>query len=387
MKHFLIASEYIEETQNSTGYYWSKIINKLRELSDNTTVISPSVFTKYESFENKNSIARRLFKQAYVSLNLAWRLSTGANKNSVVFTGTNPAILLALTPILKRIFKFNWVLLVHDVFPENMVAAGMIREKNILYKLIHRYFAWTYSSADLLLCIGRDMQDLMEKKTHGLTQTVFISNWANGEEVYPTPREDVSIFSTHTWQKHIVFQFFGNIGRVQGLENLLSAIRLTEAKNAAFLFIGGGASVPQLEKFIKNNPSKNIKYIGPLPLLEKNKGLAMCDVALVTLEHGMLGLGVPSKAYFSLAAGKPILAAVENESEIARMIDEHPIGWHCRSDSPEDLAKLIDDICESPHQLLEKRPRSVFSSYYSEEIVLEKFSALIINFIHSHGNR
>lgn len=387
MMRLLIVSEYIDENQNSTGYFWSKIINRLRRSSENISVLAPSRFTKYESFENKPSIARRLFKQISVSLSLAWRMAASADKNSVVFTGTNPAILLALTPILKRLFKFKWVLLVHDVFPENMVAAGLIRENNALFKLISRYFSWTYSSPDLLICIGRDMQELLQAKTHGRAETAFVPNWANGEEVYPTRREEVPFFSEHAWHKHVVFQFFGNIGRVQGLENLLSGIALSKAKNAAFLFIGGGASVPDLEKFIKKNPDKNIKYIGPLPLQEKNKGLAMCDVALVTLERGMLGLGVPSKAYFSLAAGKPILAVVEDESEIARMIDEHPIGWHCSPDSPEGLAKLIDDICESPDQLLEKKPRSVFLSNYSEEIVLERFAEIIGAFTHCENKR
>ena len=53
--------------------------------------------------------------------------------------------------------------------------------------------------------------------------------------------------------KKVIFQFFGNIGRVQGLDVLVKAIGMMERfEDARFLFIGGGAYVPELKKSIKN---------------------------------------------------------------------------------------------------------------------------------------
>lgn len=384
MSRIIIAAEYVEESQNSTGYFWSRIIAGLKADGFDVEVLRPRSFNKYDSFEGDTGILKRLLKQINISFDLVFKIYKAIRKKGVVFTGTNPAILLCLMPVLKGLLRFNWVLLVHDVFPDNLLAANIIKKGNPLFKIATYYFSWVYAAPDKLLCIGRDMESLLRQKTNERARTIFVPNWANGDDVYPVPRGDLEFFKNHGWEDHVVFQFFGNIGRVQGVDNLLNAISLTTAKNAAFVFIGGGAMVPAVEKFIKAHPSKSIKFIGPMPLAEKNKGLAMCDVALVSLEAGMFGLGVPSKSYFSLAAGKPILAAVDADSEIGLMLGDFPVGWRCDPSSPEQLATVIDDICRSPVRITEKTPRDVFLRNYSEDVVLIKISSALRDVVDLH---
>jgi glycosyltransferase involved in cell wall biosynthesis len=374
MSQIIIAAEYIDESQNSTGFFWSKIIDCLKSDGFDVLALRPQFFNKYDSFEGDQGIFKRLRKQVRVSLDLVSQLKKSIRKNSIVFTGTNPVILLCVMPVFKRMFDLKWVLLVHDVFPDNLLAAGLVKKGNPFFKIAKYYFSWVYASPDKLFCIGRDMEALLSQKTNGRAKTVFISNWANGTDVYPVPRAELDFFKNNGWENHVVFQFFGNIGRVQGVDNLLKAISLVTSENAAFIFIGGGAMVPSVEKFIEVNPNKAIKFSGPIPLIQKNKGLAMCDVAFVSLEAGMLGLGVPSKSYFSLAAGKPILATVDANSEIGLMLSEFPVGWRCDPSSPQQLANLIDEICRSPEQINEKSPREVFLRNYSENVVLRKIS-------------
>lgn len=381
MNRIIIAAEYIDESQNSTGYFWSRIINGLRSDGFNVIALKPRSFSKYDSFEGDPSIFKRLLKQVMVSFDLVLQLYQAIQKKSIVFTGTNPAILLCLMPALKVFFNLKWALLVHDIFPDNLLAAGLTKKENPLFKIAKFYFSWVYSSPDKLLCIGRDMEALLSQKTNGRARTVFVPNWASGDDVYPVPRQELDFFKIHGWENHVVFQFFGNIGRVQGVENLLKAISLVTAKNAAFIFIGGGAMAPTVKKFIEANPSMPVKFFGPMPLSQKNKGLAMCDVAIISLEAGMFGLGVPSKSYFSLAAGKPILAAVDADSEIGLMLSEFPVGWRCNPSSPQQLASLIDEICHSPDRINEKTPRDVFLNNYSEKVVLKKISDSIKSII------
>lgn len=370
MSQIIVVAEYIDEGQNSTGYYWSRIINGLHANGLEVLALKPRSFNRYDSFEGDSGIFKRLLKQVRISFDLVFQLQKVIRKKSIVFTGTNPAILLCLMPLLKIFFDFKWVLLVHDVFPDNLLAAGLVKRGNALFKIARWYFSWVYASPDQLLCIGRDMEALLNKKTNGRAKTVFIPNWASGDDVYPLPRGELEFFKNYGWENHVVFQFFGNIGRVQGVGNLLEAISLVTSKNAAFAFIGGGAMVPVVEKFIEANANKSIRFFGPMPLSQKNKGLAMCDVALVSLEAGMFGLGVPSKSYFSMAAGKPILAAVDADSEIGLMLSEFPVGWRCDPNSPQQLANLIDEICRIPEEIYKKKPRDVFLDNYSEAVVI-----------------
>jgi hypothetical protein len=132
---------------------------------------------------------------------------------------------------------------------------------------------------------------------------------------------------------------------------------LTKNTNLAFLFIGGGAAVDNVKNFIANNPDRIVHYHGPLSLEMKNIGLASCDVALVSLESGMTGLGVPSKSYFSMAADKPILAIMDKDSEISRVVLEEGIGWHSGTQNAAALALLMDSISLNDISALKGKPR------------------------------
>lgn len=380
MKKIVVVAEYVDEEQNSTGYYWSRIILGLNEKGFNVEVLSPSSLNKYDSFEGNPGLLKRLLKQFQISLLLCFRILQVSSNKSTLFTGTNPTILLCLLPILKVILRFRWVLLCHDVFPDNLIAARIIKKNSFFLGLLAHYFSFVYSTPDKLICIGRDMQYLLNKKINNSTKSVFIPNWANAKDTFPLERKALAFFKENDWEKHVVFQFFGNIGRVQGIKNLLDAISFVTARNAAFVFIGGGALVPTIENYMKNNISKNIKLYGPIALNQKNEGLGFCDVAIVSLDVGMYGLGVPSKCYFSLAAGKPLLAIVEAQSEIGLMLSEYPVGWRCDPGCPKSLALQIDRICASPHEINLKTPQEVFLAHYSEDVVLKKISDELKNF-------
>ena len=119
-----------------------------------------------------------------------------------------------------------------------------------------------------------------------------------------------------------------------------------------------------------NDP--NIKYLGPIKQADKSKGLNAGDIAIVTLADGMLGLGVPSKAYFSMAADKPVLAIMDERSEVSSMVKEHNIGWVVPPMNPELLAEKILEIVSEWDVSTLSSSRDVLIKYYSEPVAMEK---------------
>lgn len=391
MSKVFVLSEYTSETQNSTGYYWSKIIKGIDESGIETIAIYPLEKGKKKNFEGslinektfsawnykKKIIFFRAVWQGYLTLKFAIKALLLPGSGDIVFCGTNPIALLLILPLAKRLKKFKWIILVHDVYPDNLVAAGILKRKGLFFKFLSYIFSRAYSSADQLIVIGRDMKKVMKTKVMDHEKIVYISNWANAEELVPIPRKDVEILQGKGLEGKTVFQFFGNIGRVQGIENILSAIHLTKNESAAFIFIGGGVLISKVKDFIDSNPEKKILYIGSIPLERKNIGLSACDVALVTLEKGMLGLGVPSKSYFTMAANKPILAVMEEEAEISQVVRKHGIGWTCEPGKPRELALLFDSICEEGIDNIKVSPRRVLEENFSERIAMASIIKLI----------
>lgn len=373
----LLVTEYIDPNQNSTGYYWSQINKRLISDGCKIEVITPIRLKKYESAQAKPSLIWKMLKQVLVTVELARNIAKKSNDKSIVFTGTNPLLLTAFMPLLKRIKKFNWVMLAHDVFPENLVASKKISGQSATYKLLARYYSRAYKAADKIICIGRDMRKILVQKVENDNKVHYASNWVDVNDTSPKLKSELSFFKSPNWDNKIVFQFFGNIGPLQGVENILAAICQIKSKNVGFIFIGGGAYVSKVEQFIVDNPEIQMAYLGPMPMADKNIGLSMCDIALVSLESGMLGLGVPSKTYFSLAANKPILAIVDPDSEVGMIIREHPIGWQCAPDSPVRLAELVDQICTDPSGIKRKKPRDIYLQHFTGDDSLNKISLII----------
>jgi glycosyltransferase involved in cell wall biosynthesis len=208
------------------------------------------------------------------------------------------------------------------------------------------------------------MSELLARKTHRPDKIAYIPNWVDAQDVIPRTRR--SGYLPEAWNGKIVFQFFGNLGRVQGLPNLLAALALVKHPRAAFVFIGAGSGEALIERFLREHPALCAIRKPALPFSENNIGLAACDVAIVSLAGGMKGLAVPSKAYFSMAADRPLLVIGDPQSELHRLLEEErSIGWYCPPDQPQALAALIDGICERGVDALCAAPR---------EVVVRRFS-------------
>ena len=282
--------------------------------------------------------------------------------------------MLILMAVFRKIKRFNYVLLVYDVFPENMLAAKLSRKDSLLYRFTLKCFNWAYGVADEHIVIGRDMADVVSRKVKKSVPQKFISNWADVNFVTPQPKIKNKFIQEYKLQDKTVFLFAGNLGRVQGIDSMLQGIAKVKNKNAVFLFAGAGAMLATLRDYINADQDDRVLYLGEFPISEQNLFLNACDVAIVSLDKTMLGLGVPSKTYFNMAAGKPLLYIGDKDSEIGRVVKEEGIGWVVPPANSELLTLAIDKICESNDlELMSEISRNVVENKFSEHIILEQY--------------
>jgi len=387
-----IVSEYVDPNVNSKGYYWHKIIDGVSTTFSRVAVICPasnktqqflfeskrvSIYPLSKSSYKKNHLLLRLIGLLNLSIQFFFKILQKVKKNDLIFSGTNPIFLILCIAISKKFIQFKWVLLVHDVFPDNLAAAGILKRSCLLYKFLEFLFKWAYSCSDALIVIGRDMEELFrEKGING--NLIYQPNWVSKNEITPLDKAQSLVIRNLGWKDRIVFQFFGNAGRLQGIDNLLEAIQKVTDSRAAFLFIGEGSEFGIIERFANINPKLPIALIANEKLSSRNEGLAACDVALVSLKKGMQGIGVPSKIYFSLAANRPILGIVDDRSELAKILSEHSgVGWQCDPDDPCKLAAKIDQICKLDLGCIAGKPRLLMESFYEEELAIKQYIATI----------
>ena len=394
MKKILIVTEYFYPVDNSTSYYLTKKLAENNEVICNTNlddnIDNLNIIRSKEVQLSKNNIITRSLKFLISSIKLSILTSKSIKNNTEVLSVTNPAFIIIFLSFLKKIKKFNYKLIVFDVFPENLIASNILKKKSFFYKIIKKIYDWSYLKANQLIVIGRDMEDVIKEKTNNNVPITLIENWCDYQDVLPTKKINNKILKNLNILDKKVFLFAGNLGRVQGIENILQSVELIDKEDFIFLFIGDGAMKNTILQHIVNSKKKNVIYGGSFPMSQQlgietrpfffpmsqqNLFLNACDVSVVSLADFMYGLGVPSKTYFNMAAAKPILYIGDKNSEIARVINENKIGWIVENSNPKALSQIITKIIDdfANYENIGFKSRKVLEQNYSQEIILNKY--------------
>jgi glycosyltransferase involved in cell wall biosynthesis len=395
-----IVTELFYPDQTSTAYILSKIANKMMEkyevhvittdaLYQQNSEISENYFRLDESIKvirtksgnlNKNNLVQRTLRLFKLSNFLFDELNKRVSENEKIFIVTNPAPLLLKCAKLKKKKNINLNILIHDVFPENTIPAGIIKSrKSILFKFLSSRFNNAYGMADRLIVLGRDMKYIVEQKvfrSNNKPKISIIENWGDVNNITPFTIKP-SILEERHQNGSLTIQYAGNIGRVQGLDSFLELFFESINKQLVFDLWGDGAITESLKKSTSTmSLNHRVNFYGHYSRDEQNKVLNSTDIALVTLSDGMYGLGVPSKTYNILSAGKPILFIGDLNSEIALMVNEESIGYCFSPNDKEGIIDFLDNFNLNLLTQLEemgKRARSLVENKYSEDAILNKY--------------
>ncbi len=324
---------------------------------------------------DKNKFFNRILGSLYTTFSFAGKILRYVAKEDVVFAVTNPFLLVILLGCIRRCKKFRYVLLVHDVFPENAVPAGVLKNNSFSYKIMKTMYDWSYSMADELIVLGRDMEKLVASKVSRGKKIHIVENWFDSD-LQPNLVFDRNNYLGVDVTDKIVIGFAGNMGRVQYLEEFLKIFASSHNEKLHMILVGDGACKNDILNFLKKNGIDNVHYLGPKPRSEQSYFLNSCDIGLVTLSPAMYGLGVPSKSYNLLALGKPILFVGDEGAEIDLLIKDNQIGWSFNWDNPEPLRSFLTTL-NNKDNIKSEKAKILANERFAENIVLSKINQII----------
>lgn len=389
-----IISELFPPEETSTGYIMGEIANAMVRKYNVKVICGPEVYDKNKkqdansSFkldstieitqvetvvEDKSSKLSRIKKFMLMS----WRLYSVAKhriKNGDhVLMVTNPFPLIILIGYMRRYHDFKLSMLVHDIMPESLYMDLHI--PNVVYPMVGRVFNKAYASTDLLISIGRDMSEVLAHKCKGFKnqpRIEVIENW--GDVVNIMPKERFA-------GDKVVIQYAGNIGNAQGVGEFVDILHEAGCKNIKFCIWGTGSTETGIkEKVREYRMQDSVTFHGSYFRSQQNDVLNDCDIALVRLVDGMYGLGVPSKLYNILAAGKPILYIGEKGTEVWRMLKENNNGFCFEPSNKEGLIAFLVSLNADSLAALKVKgiiSRRLVEEKYSEEVILRKFVEIV----------
>lgn len=271
----------------------------------------------------------------------------------VIVALTDPPIIGLAAYLAARRFRAPLVMSYQDIFPE----AGRLLDdfhSRVVDRSLDEVNRFLVRSASRVVALGETMRKkLIEGKGAERAKTLVIPLWADCSEITPGPKLTEFSKANGLADKFVVMHS-GNIGLSQGLEVLLGAANeLRHLSDLEVVFVGDGvrkAALMEQARILRLGDKA--RFLPFQPKEKLTESFAAADVFVVSLKRGLAGIVVPSKLYGILAAGRPYVAAVEPDCEVAQITREYDCGLVAEPDNPKDLAEKLLFLYENRDQAL-----------------------------------
>jgi colanic acid biosynthesis glycosyl transferase WcaI len=125
-----------------------------------------------------------------------------------------------------------------------------------------------------------------------------------------------------------------------------AARRLADRDDVVFVVNGGGSGLDDLKATTADLP--NVRFAPYQPRGRLAEVLASGDLHVVPLRKGLASSSVPSKTYSILAAGRPLLAAIDEGTEVARVVAAAGCGRAVPPDDPAAFTAALEALVDDP---------------------------------------
>jgi len=294
---------------------------------------------------------------------------------------TSPQLLVGLSGwLIGRLAKCPSVFEVRDLWPESLLASGVSHERSALIRILDRISAFLYKHSDRIVVVTESFRDnLVQCRDVPRSKVNVITNAVDTDLFDVGPSREL-IRASLNLRDRFVLSYVGTIGLAHGLETLLTAARnLKKAlPQVLFLIIGEGADKERLRNLATEWKLDNVQFLDQRPREEIPKILAACDACLVMLRRSELFKTVlPSKMFEILAAGRPVILAVDGESR--KLLEQAEGGIYVEPEDSAALTVAITSLVENPDEcrrLGQNGRKFVFKNFSRDQTALDYLSIL-----------
>jgi len=252
--------------------------------------------------------------------------------------------LVGLTRRVPMIFNAQ------DIWPDCIVIVGQLRNP-ILIRIFQYLEKFIYRVSARVTVLSDGMKNDLMRKGVKESKIVLIPNWADVEHIQPLSRDN-GFRTAHGLNGHFVVMFAGNLGFNAVLDTVLDAAKLLEDEDRTrFLIVGEGNAKKGLVERAQALSLSNVRFLPTQPKEILPEMLGAADISLVTLNQYLGQLNVPSKTYSIMASGRPVVASVPENSEIASLVKQANCGVWVPPEDPHALAHAIKNLSQQPELL------------------------------------
>jgi len=268
------------------------------------------------------------------------------------------------------------VLIMHDVYPDVLVMAGLLKPDSLLVKAMHALNAPMFRALNAVVIIGRDSEKLLLRYPGMTSDKIrFIPNWAT---LAPGVR---AIAPDNPYRRSLsalyVVGLSGNLGFTHDPVIVFEAARLLrDNSDIHFLLSGWGVGFDQLKAMQAEAKLPNVTLVDRVEDEQLETFLSAANAWIIPYRKNVAGVSVPSRFYNLLAIGRPVILISEVDAEAALTVTEQDVGWVVPPGRADELAETIRRAANSEDPRRAERATEI-SRRFDFEAAMADYSGLI----------
>jgi colanic acid biosynthesis glycosyl transferase WcaI len=327
--------------------------------------------------DKRNLVRRALGFAGFSALAMGAGVAAGGSfRRADAVIAMSPPLTMGVTGrIVAWTHRCPLVFNVQDVFPDAAVATGAVTNPVVV-----AVASWleriSYRLADAVTVLSDDLVDNVRAKlpTSRRGTVRMIPNFVDIEQIEPGDRMTRYREELGIGDEPVVL-YAGNVGFSQSLDLVVAAAR--QLPDVTFVVNGEGSMRSELEEQAAG--VANVRFGGFVPADRLGELLATGDLHVVPLRRGLAHASVPSKTYSILAAGRPVLAAIDASTTIPRLLDESGAGVSVAPDDAEQFTAAVAELVADRQRLtaMGNAGRQWVQSAASPAAIASAYEALI----------
>lgn len=291
----------------------------------------------------------------------------GARKSDVIYAYYPPVIVGFVAMCVGTLKRVPFVYDVQDLWPEALVATGMVKEGRVT-RLVDKLCGLIYRSAARVVVLSDGYQRALISKQVPAAKIERIFNWCDEARMGRATENSPVVFD----ERFFNILYAGNLGAAQALEHVIEAahqVKLQGDARVRFVFVGAGMEAARLKARAEELALDNVQFFPQVPVDQVGGILKAADALLVHLaDEPVFEITIPSKTQAYLMMGRPILMAVKGEA--ARIVQDAGAGMVVEPCKPAALAQTALAMATlPPEELAAMGERG--DLYYREKMSME----------------
>ena len=298
-----------------------------------------------------------------------------SRKYDVIIVSTVPPVLGGFfSALAAKLSRARFIYYCMDLHPEVGRVSGDFANTG-LFSLLQRIDDWSCRRAGPVMVHSEDMRTTLRSRRRGGEYNIQIMN----NFALPSDSSGKGKIDFGFDRNRLTLIYAGNIGRFQGLETIVDAMALIAVrKDIEFVIMGDGVAKPGLMEGALNAKA-NVRFIDYQPVDVAKSAIQQADIGLVTLIPKMYKYAYPGKTMAYLEQGRPIIAAVETESELSQEMQAQRYGFSVAIGDANALAALLIRLADddSWRQKMNAAALRAFERNFTPEVVLQRWTRVV----------